>query len=282
MITHEEFIKKHNLKESDYYQENGWLYILNLKKEELSRSVIKDLPSKIKFTKDCNSYIILSKNIKKTPPDVIFNNKGCVRILYVEEISENVIFNNDGNLYLGEDVNYKNYNYNLGKLKKIHPSVKFTNNGYIYFSNIINKIPSEIVFNNIGDISIYYVKEISENVTFENDGNLFLGQLEKVHPSVKFINKGNINFDFYVNKIPKGMIFNNNGNVYTSIDMEYISEDVIFNNEGDVILNPHKKPVFSKGVKFNNKGNVVNIPINIPEFLDPKKYLNKMIEQIYK
>ena len=28
-MTHEEFIENYNLEKSDYYQENGWLYILN-------------------------------------------------------------------------------------------------------------------------------------------------------------------------------------------------------------------------------------------------------------
>ena len=124
MITHEEFIKKYNLKEGDYYQQNEWLRILYLNDfKDIIR--IKELPSKIEFTNKCNTKIIL--RTKKIPSDVIFNNDGHMEVINVEEISENVIFNNNGDLLLG---NLKDFN--IGKLNKIHPSVKFTNNGCVY------------------------------------------------------------------------------------------------------------------------------------------------------
>ena len=95
MITHEKFIKKHNLKESYYYQENGWLYILKL--DEFFEYIrIKELPSKIKFTENCNHNIIIEK-IKKIPPDVIFNNGGDVEFKNQEVIfSKGFRFNNKG------------------------------------------------------------------------------------------------------------------------------------------------------------------------------------------
>ena len=342
MITQEEFIKKYNFKESDYYQENGWLYILNLR-----RSVFQKLPSKIEFTEKCND--ILLEFITKIPSDVIFNNNGRVIIRHVKEISENVVFNNNNEVTLGEE----DKRYNIGKFKKIHPSVKFTNNGHVCLYNMI-KIPSGIVFNNKRNVYLYHVKEISknvifnnngslyfyelervhsnvkiengesvvvilnnyinslpkgivfsnkgkvevpenikyipENVIFNNDGFLLLGGLEKVDPTVKFINKGDIFFGFHINnkineinKIPKGIVFNNKGNVIISSNIKYISENVIFNNDGDVKFE-NQKVIFSKGVRFNNKGKIENVSLlkNIPEFLDSKKYLNKMIKQLYK
>ena len=275
MITHEEFIKEYNLVNgSDYFQNNEWLYILNLKKD--FNIIIDELPSKIEFTKNCNINITL-KNIKKIPPNVIFNNNGNVGIPYVEEISENVIFNNNGEVHLLGDLVSKDYN--IGKLKKIHPSVKFINTGNIYLYNIIDKIPSGVVFENIGGVGLHHVKEISENVIFSNSGNLYLSELEEVHPSVKFINKGDIYFNYGVNKIPKGLIFNNRGNVIIPKTIEYIS-DIIFNNDGNVEF--EEKPVISQNVHFNNKGIIKNKPINIPDFLDPEKYLNKMIKQLSK
>jgi len=279
MITHEEFIKKHNLKESYYYQENGWLYILKLARFSYPEYItIEELPSKIKFTEKCNHSIIIEK-IKKIPPDVIFNNRGYVKIYYVEEISKNVIFNNRGFVELGDFVDRNN----IGKLKKIHPSVKFINNGDVFLHSIINKIPSGIVFNNKWDVRLYYVEEISENVTFSNDGDLSLCKLKKVHPNVEFINKKDIYFDYGCSsKIPEGIIFNNKRNVKVHYIKE-ISENVVFNNDGDVEFK-YQKVIFSKGVRFNNKGKIEDLPFlkNIPKFLDPKKYLNKMIEQMYK
>ena len=278
MITHKRFIKKYDLKKSDYYQENEWLYIYNLRVNEIK---INELPSKIEFTKECDTHItftVFLENIKIIPSDVIFNNNGNVEIDYVEEILENVVFNNNGHVRLGSFFD----KYKTEELKKIHPSVKFTNNGDIYLGGIIDKIPKEISFNNKGNITICFVKEISENVTFSNNGKLkFYGKLEKIHPSVNFINNGDISFEDDIIEIPSGVTFNNIGKV----DLYYIKkilENVIFNNEGDVIFNPRQKIIFSKGVKFNNKGNIVNIPINISKFLDPKMYLNKMIKQIYK
>ena len=261
MITHEEFIKKYNLfKNFNYHQENGWLRILYLQ-DWGGKIIFEELPSKIEFTEKCKFNISIEK-IKKIPPDVVFNNKGNVDILHAEEISENVVFNNDGSLLLGDLPFYKDYDLEkFIKLKKIHPSVKFTNNGYVFFSCIVYKIPSGIVFNNKGD--------------------LYLGELKKVHSSVKFINDRFIYFYYGTNKIPKGIIFNNRGGVNVS-NVKKISENVIFNNGGHVILNRNIKVVFSKGVKFNNKGDIINVPIYVPKFLDPKKYLNKMIEQLYK
>ena len=145
----------------------------------------------------------------------------------------------------------------------------------------IKKIPSDVIFNNDRDVKIPYVEEISENVIFNNKGDLYLGELKKVHSSVKFINDGFIYFYYGTNKIPKGIIFNNRGGVNVS-NVKKISENVIFNNGGHVILNRNIKVVFSKGVKFNNKGDIINVPIYVPKFLDPKKYLNKMIEQLFK
>jgi len=272
MITHEDFIKEYRLEKSDYYQENGWLYILKLTKYSLFTRIIDKLPSKIKFTNECKSNI--SSKIEKIPPDVIFNNIGWVDFPNVKEISENVIFNNYGSVFLGESIN-------IGILKKIHPSVKFTNAGNLYLRN--DKIPNEIVFSNLENVYIAHVKEISENVTFENGGILRLGELEKVHLNVKFINKGDVVFSSKANKIPKGIIFNNKGNVNIPKNIKYISENVIFNNDGDVVFE-NQKVTFSKGICFNNKGKIGDLPFlkNIPEFLDTKKYLNKMIEQLYK
>ena len=213
MITHEEFIKKYDLfRRRKCYQKNGWLYIRNFYiYEDEKYETFFELPSKIEFTRDCNFDIKL--DVEKIPPDVIFNNRGHVEIYYAEEISENVLFNNDGVLRLGD---YKGPIFQI--LKKIHPSVKFINNGDVYLGDIIDKIPKEISFNNKGDVYAFFIENFSENV--------------------------------------------------------------IFNNGGDIILN---KPVFSKGVKFNNKGIVKeNSPLKIPKFLDSKKYLNKMIEQLYK
>jgi len=326
MITQDEFIKKHNLKESDYYQENEWLYILNLKKNEFNKSVIKELPSKIEFTKNCDCDITIEE-IEKISSDVIFNNKGEVKIYYTKEISENVVFNNNGNVeidYVKEisknvifnnngnvEIDYveeflenvvfnNNGNLNLGScedpclpiLKKIHSSVKFINKIDIYLNNIIDRIPEGISFNNKGSISARFIKEISENVIFENGEDLYLYELEKIHPSVKFINGRNINFycNTNKNKILKGLIFSNKGSIFISRNVEYIS-DIIFNNDNNVrfgMINNGgnikfgMKPIISQNVHFNNKGFVENKPFNVPKFLDPEKYLNKMIKQIYK
>jgi len=59
MITQENFIKEYNfIKYIDYYQENGWLYILDFNIYGIGVSLIKELPSKIKFTENCDVNII--------------------------------------------------------------------------------------------------------------------------------------------------------------------------------------------------------------------------------
>jgi len=267
MITHEEFIKKHNLKMSDYQlYDSGWLYVYNLRVKDI---IIDELPSKIKFTEECNTHIALN-DIKKIPPKVVFYNNGYLDVVSVEEISEDVVLNNGSDLHLGK------------LLKKVHPTVEIANKGDIIYYGY--KIPKGIRFINKGDIDIEFVKEISENVIFNNDGNLLLEKLEKIDPTVEFANDGHISFNYTASKIPKGMIFNNKGSVYVN-NVKEISENVIFNNDWDVVFNK-QKVIFSKGVRFNNKGDVVDMDIDlfmsIPKFLDPKKYLNKMIEQLYK
>jgi len=287
MMTHEEFIKKHNLSIRRYYQKNGWLYVnfYSLRDDEYYYNEIKfyDLPSKIEFTEECDFDIIL--DIEKIPPDIIFNHRGDVEILYAEEISENVVFNNLGDVHLGYD--FDRYilpplGRKLMKIYQIHPSVKFKNVGNVYLGDIINKIPKEISFDNKFNVFCFFIKEISENVIFNNKGNLFFKDIEKIHPSVKFINGGNIDFSYKSSSVKKNLkelTFSNNGNVKISKNIEHIS-NINFNNNGNVEF--EGKPVISQEVYFNNKGIVINKPINIPKFLDPEKYLNKMLKQIYK
>jgi len=263
MITHKKFIKKHNLKKSDYYQENGWLRILHLNGFE-DKIKIKELPSKIEFTKNCNCNIVIEK-IKKIPSNVIFNNNGHVNIIYVEEILRNVVFNNNGSLVLGDELSK---DYNIGKLKKIHPSVKFINTGSIYLYDIIDKIPNRIVFNNKGDIFLRRIEEISENVVFNNDGSLFLGdlpfykdydpgkleELKKIHSSVKFTNNGYIFLNCIVYEIPSGIVFNNKGDL-EFFHVKEISENVTFSNNGKLKFYGKLEKIHPS-VNFINNGDI--------------------------
>lgn len=70
--------------------------------------------------------------------------------------------------------------------------IVITNANRTINTRLIEEIPKNVVFENMGNISFFLLSHLPEGTIFKNLDNVYLGSLKNIHPSVKFFNRGDV------------------------------------------------------------------------------------------
>jgi hypothetical protein len=109
----------------------------------------------------------------------------------VTSIPDNVIFINEGNLW-------------LNKVTKIGENVSFENDGFINLESLSSDLPASTQFKNRGWISLRNLTKLNPGTKFENSKGVYLLSIKSddVPDDVSFLNRGTISFrDFNSNEL---------------------------------------------------------------------------------
>ena len=132
----------------------------------------------------------------------------------------------------------KNYDYHWD-----NDTIVITYDGYVSLDSL-NKITTNVTFNNSGNVYLNSLEEITTNITFNNSGNVSLNSLEEITTNITF---------------------NNSGYVYLD-SLKEITTNIIFNNKGDVYLDSLKElNYFGKKYKIINIDGFTIIVIGTPK-----------------
>jgi hypothetical protein len=97
-------------------------------------------------------------SIAELPPNVVFLNRGDIRLLFLKSISSNTVFQNLGFVYFPDvksvspGTEFKNSSYvSLPSLQTLPPGVEFQNKWDVYLDSL-QSLPPDVVFQNKGDV----------------------------------------------------------------------------------------------------------------------------------
>ena len=138
----------------------------------------------------------------------------------------------------------KNYDYHWD-----NDTIVVTYDGNVSLESL-NKITTDIIFNNSGDVNLYFLNKITTNIEFNNKGDVNLYFLNKITTNIIFNNSGYVDL-YSLKEITTNITFNNNGFVYLN-SLKKITTNIEFNNKGNVSL--YSLNEITTNVIFNNKG----------------------------
>jgi hypothetical protein len=145
---------------------------------------------------------------------------------------DNLIINQEGGVKIG---NYPNSNLSIPS------NIVFQNMGNVDM-RYVKEVKEGVIFNNNGDVDLTYTHTLSPGVKFNNVGYVYLNSLSELPPDVEFNNGTHINLES-VKILPTYVRFNNGGrinlrsiiggfshNIFSDIDLMGIRDSSLINS----------------------------------------------------